>query len=91
MEEEGPQTGRIVAAVIGLLALAPVGFFYAASGLVVPGPWIFLLWLLFIGWLALAAWLVRRRSYWVLLVPVIAMGVWVTVLSLGERYAGWTG
>ncbi len=82
---------RIAAAVIALLAMVPAGFFYAASGLLVPGPWLFLMWLLYLVLLGLAVWLARRGSYAVLAVPVVAGIAWWGVISLGEAYFGWTG
>src|SRR5215213_3630624 len=36
--------GAVVVAVVAWLAMVPVGFFYAASGLLVPGPYLFLMW-----------------------------------------------
>ena len=80
-----------VAAGVALLAMAPVGFFYAVSGLVVPGPWLFLLWLLYGVLLAAAVWLTRRRSYAVLAVPVVAGVAWFAIISAGEAWWGWTG
>jgi hypothetical protein len=71
--------------------MAPVGFFYAASGLVVPGPWLYLMWLLYAVLLAAAVLLARRRSYAVLVAPVIAAAAWWTLVSLGDAYWGWTG
>ena len=41
--------GRLAAAIVALLAMAPVGFFYAASGLLVPGPWLYLMWVLYLA------------------------------------------
>ena len=63
---------------------------YSASGLVAPG-WAVLallgLWVL-LGW---AAYVVHRRWGAVAaLVPLVAMGLWVGVLVLGERLLGWT-
>jgi hypothetical protein len=83
--------GRIAAAVVALLAMVPPGFFYAASGLVVPGPWLFLMWLLFGALLVLAVLLARRRSYLVLAVPLVAAVAWWGLVTLGETYWGWTG
>jgi len=86
-----PDKGRLAAAIVGLLAMAPVGFFYAASGLLVPGPWLYLMWVLYLALLGLAIWLARRGSYAVLAVPVAAGVAWWAIISLGETYAGWTG
>jgi hypothetical protein len=86
-----PSSGATVAAVLALLAMAPVGFFYAVSGLVVPGPWLYLMWLLYLGLLATAGWLARRRSYLVLAVPVVGALAWWSLVSLGDAYWGWTG
>ena len=83
--------GPVVAAVVALLAMVPVGFFYAASGLLVPGPWLFLLWLLFLALVAVGVRLFRRRSYGVLAVPVVGIGLWFGILSAGEAWWGWTG
>jgi hypothetical protein len=35
--------------------------------------------------------LARRRSYLVLMVPVVAGVAWWSLLSLGDAYWGWTG
>ena len=86
-----PEAGPTVAAVVALLAMAPVGFFYAASGLLVPGPWLFLLWLVFLVLVSVGVRLFRRRSYRVLAVPVVAAVVWCGTLSAGEAWLGWTG
>jgi hypothetical protein len=103
MTPDSPPTGRdagrgrsravaaTVVAVVGWLAMVPVGFFYAASGLLVPGPYLFLMWAAYVVLLVAAVLLTRRRSYWVLAVPVVGGGLWWGVISLGERYLDWTG
>jgi hypothetical protein len=88
---ERRSAGPTAAAVIALLAMVPVGFFYAASGLLVPGPWLYLMWLLYLALLWLAIWLARRGSFTVLVVPVAAAAAWWSVISLGEAYGGWSG
>ena len=80
-----------VVAVISWLAMVPVGFFYAASGLLVPGPYLFLMWAAYVVLLVVAVLLTRRRSLWVLAVPVVGAVLWWSVVSLGERYLDWTG
>jgi hypothetical protein len=83
--------GAVVVAVVAWLAMVPVGFFYAASGLLVPGPYLFLMWAAYVVLLVVAVVLTRRRSYWVLAVPVVGGVLWWGVISLGERYLDWTG
>lgn len=85
-----PRTvGRTVVAVVGLLLMLPVGFFYLTSGLVVPGPWLVALWALFVALLLTAVQLARRRSWWVPAVPAAAFALWLLVLSLGGQLLGW--
>ena len=81
----------VVAAVVALLLMAPVGFFYGVSGLVVPGPWLFLLWLLYAVLLGLTIWLATRRSYYVLAIPLVAGVLWWLAITAGEAWFGWTG
>ena len=83
--------GPRIAAVVALLAMVPVGFFYVASGLLVPGPWLFLLWVVFLVLVTVGVRLFRRRSYLVLGVPVVAAVVWFGTLTAGEAWLGWTG
>jgi hypothetical protein len=49
------------------------------------------MWLPYLGLLAVAVVLTRRRSYAVLAVPVTAAAVWWALISLGDAYWGWTG
>jgi hypothetical protein len=86
-----PDPWPVVAAAVALVAMVPVGVFYAASGLLVPGPWVYLLWLLYVVLLALSLLLARRRSYLVLAVPVAGAATWFAILQAGETWWGWTG
>jgi hypothetical protein len=83
--------GFAVAAVIAWLAMVPVGFFYAASGLVVPGPYLFVMWVVYAVLLVAAFVLTRRRSLLVLAPPVLGAVLWWSVVSAGEAWLGWTG
>lgn len=80
----------VAAVLIAVFTHLVIGYFYLASGLVAP------LWavaLLGVWWLALAyvvVRLVRRRSYLVLLVPVVAAATWLVVMGFGGAVLGWT-
>ncbi|MFF0990923.1 hypothetical protein [Kocuria nitroreducens] len=78
------------AAVIAALAQLMTGYFYMASGLMAP-LWAVLL--LGLWWLSLTyagVQLVKRRSYLVLLVPVVAAVTWLAVMVFGDQVLGWT-
>jgi hypothetical protein len=82
-------TGPLVLAGVAGLAHLVVGYFYLAGGLVIPGPVLIPLWIV---WLLLAVWLVRlavRRSWWTPAPPVIAAVLFVLVLVVGEQAFDW--
>jgi hypothetical protein len=90
---QGPEVARrrgpLVVAVLAGIAHLVVGYFYAVSGLVVPGYALLPLWL---WWMVLAVVLVRlalRRSWWTAAVPLVAAVTWWIVLVLGEELLGW--
>ena len=67
-----------------------VGYIYVTAGLVTPMPWLVgfvLVWLLL---LIIGISLLRRHPLWVLLVPVLALGLLVGGLSLGGALLGWS-
>lgn len=79
----------MVGVIAGIAHLVP-GFFIVVSGLVAP-LWAVLL--MTLVWLALAVLLfrmVRRRSWWTPVIPLLAMVFWVTTLTVGENALGWT-
>ena len=62
-----------VLGIVGLLGYVAVGFFpYLASGLMVPGPWLFILWAIWVVGLVLAWRTFRRRPALVLIFPPTA-------------------
>jgi hypothetical protein len=82
-------TGPLVLAGVAGLAHLVVGYFYLAGGLVIPGPVLIPLWIV---WLLLAVWLVRlavRRSWWTPAPPVIAAVLFFLVLVIGEQAFDW--
>ncbi|HEU4894576.1 MAG TPA: hypothetical protein VFT85_01965 [Acidimicrobiia bacterium] len=79
-----------VLGVIGVVAYAATGFLYLTSGLVVPVPWIAVLWVI---WLAGLYWLVRtfrRRRRWTPVVPIAAVVLWWLFVTIGGTLFGWT-
>jgi len=78
----------VVAVLAGALHLG-VGYFYAVSGLVVPGYALFPLW---IWWIVLAFVLLRlalQRSWWTPVVPLVAAATWWLLLVFGDSVLGW--
>lgn len=65
--------------------------YYLASGLVAPLWAIIVLLVGWLGLLGLAVRAVRARAAWGLLVPVLAVGLWLGAVSAGEAFLGWRG
>ncbi|MFI6479803.1 hypothetical protein ACIBH1_17850 [Nonomuraea sp. NPDC050663] len=84
-----PPIVSTVAAWIGLLAHLGTLMFYLSSGLVAPLWAIVVLLMLWAALLLLAIAAVRRRQAWGLLVPVVAVGLWLGAISAGEAILGW--
>ena len=84
-----PTWGARAATLLGFALLALVGFVYLVSGLVVPAPWLLVVWAV---WVASAAFAVhnRHRPGIVLAVPVVAMVLWVAILSAGGAFLDWS-
>lgn len=93
MSSEAPRDTSVTAnvlGIVGIVAYAATGILYVASGLLVPGPWIVVLWAI---WLAGLYGLVRvfrnRRQR----TPLIALGTaafWWLFVTVGESLFGWT-
>ena len=79
----------VVAVVIAAIAQLVVGYFYLVSGLVAPigAVALFLVWWLVLTLIGVL--LMRRRSYLVLLVPVVAVTTWFGVMWFGGAVLGW--
>jgi hypothetical protein len=78
-----------VVTILGFLLLLVAGFFYLVSGLVVPAPWLIILWAI---WVALAVYAIRNRHHpWrVFAIPFVAGGLWFIFVEGGSRLFGWT-
>jgi len=83
----GLQKGPVV---VGLLAYFAVGFIYFTSGLVVPLPWLAVLWAVWIVGMWQVARLLRTWSWWVLAAAPLAAAFWFLYLAVGEALLGWT-
>lgn len=88
-----PRSGSTAGAVLGWVGIVLqlfVGFPYLISGLIVPRPYLFGLWLVWAAYTMGALWLLRRRPAVVPLVPLAALGTWFGLLALGARFLHWT-
>jgi hypothetical protein len=95
--DAGPATtgaGRILSyvggwlAIVAMLVLAP---FFLASGLMAPLWGVIIIMAIWVGLLVLGiVLLVKRRPLWVLPIPVLALGLWWLIMSLGGYFLGWT-
>ena len=89
--DAGPGGLQKAVVVVGLVAYLATGFVYLTSGLVVPMPWLAVLWVVWLVGLWLVARLFRAWSWWVLAAAPLAAAFWFLYLTAGERLLGWTG
>ena len=77
--------------IVGLLAYVAVGLFpYLTSGLMVPGPWLYILWAIWVIGAVLAWRTFRTRPVMVLLFAPVAVAFWFIFVTVGEQLFGWT-
>jgi hypothetical protein len=82
--------GATISGIIGIGLYLVVGFFYLSSGLMVPGPWLFILWAIWLAGIYPLVSMFRRRRAWTPVVAVAAAAVWWLYLTIGEAVLGWT-
>jgi hypothetical protein len=75
---------------IGIGLYVAVGVFYLGSGLVMPYPWVFAMWALWLGGLFVLAKVFSASRPWTPAVPVAAVIVWVIIVQLGSWLFDWT-
>lgn len=75
----------------GLALFAVVGFFYLASGLVVPTwPWLVILNVVGVFGLVMTIRLSAERWWMAFVGPVAVMAFWYLYVNLGDALGGWT-
>ena len=83
-------TSERVLGVVGIVAYLAAGLLFLVSGLVVPEPWQFGMWVVWLAgwWLVFRVYQERRTLTW--LVAVLAVVFWVFVVQMGDWLLGWT-
>jgi hypothetical protein len=91
MPSSGRRIARSLTLAIAMVLYLAIGVFpFLGSVLLAPLPGVAFLML---GWaLGLVAMviLMRRRSWWLLAGPPVALAFWAVVVTLGEHFLGWT-
>lgn len=86
----GWSTGATVLGIVGLVAYAFTGLVFVSSGLVVPAPWLFVLWAAWLAGVYLAIRLFVTRRPWTLMAAVAVAAFWWVFVTVGEAMFGWT-
>jgi hypothetical protein len=93
MQDRSPASHSPAATISGIVGIGLyllVGFLYLTSMLMVPFPWLFILWAIWLAGIYVLVVVFRRRRAWTPLVAVAAAGVWWIYLTVGEAVFGWT-
>jgi hypothetical protein len=75
---------------VGILAYLLVGILYFGSALVMPYPWAFAMWALWIGGLIVLIRVFADSRARTPVVPIGALILWVMIVQLGSWLFGWT-
>lgn len=86
----GTGTAATISGIIGIVLYAATGFVYLTSGLVVPVPWLPVLWAIWVAGLYVLVTFFRKRRVWTPLVAVGSAIVWWLFLTIGETFFDWT-
>lgn len=89
MTNEARRAGQVIAQTFGVLLHLAIGTFYLAAGLVAPLWGVAVLWVVWVAF-AVLMWRWRRHPGRVLAIPFAAAGIWWVVITLGDRFLGWT-
>ena len=85
-----PGLSSMVLGVIGMALYLLVGVLYLGAGLVMPYPWVYGMWALWLTGLFVLGRVFRRSAAWTPVVPVAAVVIWVGIVALGSFLFGWT-
>lgn len=80
----------MVLGVVGIVLYFAVGLFYLGSGLVMPYPWVFGMWVIWAGGFVILFRVFSESRAWTPAVPVAAMVFWVIIVQLGSWIFDWT-
>jgi hypothetical protein len=89
-ETQVRETAATVSGIIGIVLYVAVGFVYLTSGLVVPYPWLLVLWAVWAAGIYALVTVFRARRVWTPAVPLAAALFWWVFLTVGENMLGWT-
>lgn len=85
-----PGVWATISGVVGIVLYLLVGFLYLVSGLVVPPPWLVLLWLIWLGGVYPLVLIFQRNRVWAPTVALAALVVWFVYLTVGDVLLDWT-
>jgi len=91
--ERSPALGshrQKLATIVALALMAPIGFVYLVTGLVAPVPDVYGAYAIFALLLGGAVWLARRRSWWVVAMPIVSAAIWPLMIWAGESFLDWS-
>lgn len=82
--------GLVVVASIGLMV--PLGFaFLVAPHIIAPFPDIYVSYLVYAVLVTITVVLARRRTWWIVVMPFVSMGLFVLMVAIGVAYRDWGG
>jgi hypothetical protein len=82
--------GQLGLVILGFVLHAIAGWWYLVSGLVVPGPYLYVLWAAWVAFLVVQI-LNRRRPIVVVSIPFVAAAFWLAFVQGLGSLLDWTG